>query len=125
MKSYVTLETNQCSICGNIFDTGNLLLDRRLRESFEHKTLTDHSLCPDCNKLYLDGYIALIGCDESKSDKLPNGTIKFESAYRTGNILHVKKDAWVKIFNIAIPESKFVFTTDEVIQQLNRHYLCF
>lgn len=40
MKSYVTLEQKICVVCGRSYDTGSLLLDKRLRERFEHHTIT-------------------------------------------------------------------------------------
>lgn len=120
MKSYVTVEQNQCPICCKTFDTGNILLDQRLRECFEHKTLTGNSLCQDCSKLHSDGYIALVGCDESKSKVEANGNIKSENAYRTGQIAHVKKEVWPKIFNSEAPNLSFIFCNEQVIEILSK-----
>ena len=45
-KSHVGMEQNVCPVCGKAFDTGTILLDRRLRNSLERKTVTGWSLCP-------------------------------------------------------------------------------
>ncbi len=39
-KSHVSLEQQLCLVCGTAFDTGNILLDRRLRASMKHQTTT-------------------------------------------------------------------------------------
>jgi len=50
-KSYVSLEQRLCLVCGTPFDTGNLLLDRRLRASMERHTVTSWGLCAEHQKL--------------------------------------------------------------------------
>ena len=97
MKSYVTLEQRKCLVCGQDYDTNALLLDRYLRASFEHKTVTGWGLCPEHQKLYDDGYVALVGADESKSSKLPSGNIDPSLAYRTGEVAHLRFAAFDRI----------------------------
>jgi hypothetical protein len=98
-KSYVTLEQHRCIICGEDFDTGALLLDRRLREKFDTKTVTGMGMCPEHQKLYDDGYVALI-----EADNTPAGsTMRPEDANRTGMIAHVRASAWENIFDTPVP----------------------
>lgn len=94
-KSYVTLEQHQCLVCGDVFDTGSLLLDKQLMNKFESKTVTDRALCPKHKKVYDDNYIALIEINppSRKSDH-----IDFESASRTGEVAFVRKPSYVKLF---------------------------
>ena len=66
-KSYVTMEQHICIICGKEFDTGALLLDKRLRKQFDQHTTTGIGMCPEHKKLHEEGYIALVGIDVSKS----------------------------------------------------------
>jgi ssDNA-binding Zn-finger/Zn-ribbon topoisomerase 1 len=41
-----------CPFCGEKFDTGEILMDMRLkRHTFEHKTVTGYQPCPKCKKL--------------------------------------------------------------------------
>lgn len=117
-KSYVTMEQHRCPICGTDFDTGALLLDRRLKERFDKHTVTGMNLCPDCSVKDQDGYVALIACDATRSGKLPDGNVKFSEAYRTGMIAHLKREAAARLFNLDITEEKFVFCDADVIRML-------
>jgi hypothetical protein len=121
-KSYVALERNVCTVCGKEFDTGNLLLDRRLRNRFDMHTLTGWGLCPDHQKLYDDGYIALVGVDPSKSGP-HNETMKPEDAYRTGEVAHVRFHVFEGMFSTKIEERDghklpMVFVEQAVIDKL-------
>ncbi len=117
-KSHVSMETKQCLVCAKEFNVG-VLLDRRLRDSLEPKTLTGYGLCDEHNKLFKDEYIALIGVDESKSTVETNGNILPHNAYRTGNVIHVKYSVLEGFFNIPInPKLPIIFVEDEVINKL-------
>lgn len=117
-KSYVSMETKQCLVCAKEFNVG-VLLDRRLRDSLEPKTLTGYGLCDEHNKLFEDEYIALIGIDESKSTVESNGNILPHNAYRTGNVIYVKYSVLEGFFNIPINKSlPVIFVEDAVIDKL-------
>ena len=62
-KSHVSLEQHVCLVCGTRFDTGAILLDRRLRASMERHTATGWGLCPEHQKLSDEGFVALVECD--------------------------------------------------------------
>ncbi len=51
-KSHVSLEQQLCLVCGTAFDTGNILLDKRLRASMKHHTTTGWGLCPKHQRLF-------------------------------------------------------------------------
>ena len=114
------MEQKKCQVCGRDFDSGTILLDRRLKERFEPHTLTGWGLCPEHQKLYDDGYIALVAVDESKSEKLPNGNITQEGAYRTGEVVYLKHETFDRIFS-GVPNEKrypLMFCDSEVIAKL-------
>lgn len=119
-KSYVTLEQHVCVVCGQKFDTGSLLLDQRLRKTFEHKTLTGWGHCPEHKKLHDEGYIALVEIDPDKSDKLPNGNISPSGAWRTGRLAHIRMRAFMRLFNIQVPEGQLIFIEPGVIEKLEK-----
>lgn len=116
-KSYVAMEQNICKVCTKQFDTGTILLDRRMKQSMDRYTTTGWGLCPDCQKLWDDGYVALISADANKSVPPTGGKIVLEGVYRTGEIVHLKIEAFKIIFpNI---EVKPVMITDlEVISKI-------
>ena len=118
-KSHVSMEQRVCLVCGVSFDTGNLLLDRRLRASMEHHTTTGWGLCPEHQKLSDDGFVALVECDPQRSAPAGAGRIKPEQAYRTGRLVHLKRDVFAKVFNAPITDDQAcVFVEPGVIEQL-------
>jgi hypothetical protein len=86
-------------------NTGELLLDTRLRKTFEMHTLTGNGLCPEHKKLSDDGYVALVEADPKKSTFKGNGNMDPSGAYRTGVILHMRRTVARNIFNIEIPDN--------------------
>lgn len=116
MKSFVTLEQACCPACGKTFDTGALLLDKRMRERFEMKTVTGFQLCPDDQAKVDEGYVILVGIDEKKSGGYRD-TKKPEDVYRTGMIAYLKQDVAREIMP-SIGEHKMVWVDDAVIHQL-------
>ena len=95
-KSHVSLEQHVCLVCGTAFDTGAILLDKRLRASMERHTATGWGLCPEHQKLSDDGFVALVECDPQRSGSQASGRMKPEQAYRTGRLAHLKREAFEK-----------------------------
>lgn len=116
-KSYVTVEQNCCIVCGKEYDTGAILLDRRMRDTFDRHTVTGMGLCPDHQEKYDEGFIALVECDQAKT-KIRGDVVQPEEAYRTGNYAHVRKEIWTKIFDTDAPNLPMVFIEIGVIAML-------
>ena len=119
MNNYVAMEKNVCEICGQIFDTGSILIDKRLKDLDEKKTVTGYGRCESCNEL-VEEYLTLVVVDESKSGASPEGNIKQENAYRTGELIRVKRTAIDKIFDIGDEEKTLpiMFIGMEVAEHL-------
>lgn len=117
-KSFVSLEQCACSVCGQPYDTGAILLDKRMRDKFDKTTITGWGLCQEHQELFDKGYIALVAVDESKSNKLPNGNISPEDAWRLGPVAHITREAFNGIFNVEAGERPAVFCQEEVIEAL-------
>jgi len=96
-KSYVTIE--KCVICGK--DTGQLFLDRRLKNTFNKHTSTPTSLCDKCKKKYLKDGVMLINPEN-------------------GKLSVIKDSAFKRIFDKPIPKGKIAFTDDEVLLFLSK-----
>ena len=119
-KSHVSLERRVCLVCGTHFDTGSLLLDKRLRASMERYTTTGWGLCAEHQKLFDDGFVALVECDPERSGK-PSGTdrLKPEQAYRTGHLVHLKRHVFTEIFNVQIAADQVcVFVEPGIIERI-------
>jgi hypothetical protein len=119
-KSHVSLEQHVCLVCGKAFDTGTILLDKRLRASIEHHTKTGWGRCPEHQKLSDDGFVALVECDPQLSDS-PAGAarMKPDLAYRTGRLAHLRCTVFTQMFNVPIEDKQAcVFVEPGVIDQL-------
>lgn len=121
-KSHVSLEQRVCLVCGVAFDTGGILLDRRLRARFERRTTTGWGLCVEHQRLFDDGYIALVECDPQRSGSpMAGDKLKPEQAYRTGRVAYVRREAFAKLLGVQIRERQAcVFVDPEVIDRLQK-----
>lgn len=119
-KSHVSLEQHVCLVCGAAFDTGAILLDRRLRASLQHHTTTGWGLCAEHRKLFDEGYVALVECDPQRSGLAVGGErLKPEQAYRTGRIVHLRREVFARLFDVTIAATQAcVFVEPGVIERL-------
>jgi len=86
-KSYVTLEQHQCAVCGKEYDTGAILLDKRMKDRFEKHTVTGLGLCDEDQKHYDNGFIAVV-----------EGVKQIDGVYRTGGLAHIRLEAAQEMF---------------------------
>lgn len=119
-KSYVSLEQNVCLVCGHAYDTGSLLLDRRLHDSMDRYTVTGWGLCPEHLRLHEEGYVALVECDPEKSGNPRAGEkVMPQNAYRTGAVAHVKREIVSAVFNVPVsPDLPCMFVEPGFITKL-------
>jgi hypothetical protein len=119
-KSHVSLEQRICQVCMESYDTGALLIDRRLRASLERTTTTGFGLCPDHQLLYDQGFIALVVFDPERSGNPTSGQlVKPSAAYRLGSFAHLKREVFAQVFNVPVdPKLPLVFVDQEVIARL-------
>lgn len=123
MKGIASVEQHKCPVCAKDFDTGSVLFNRRVQATLDPKTVTGWGLCPECQKLYDAGYVALVGADEKKSSLLSNGNMMPDGAWRTGKIAHLRFEAFDQIFNISGVDRDgkrhpLMFVQDAVIEML-------
>lgn len=95
-KSYVTIE--KCIICSE--DTGNLLLDKRLKNRFDMYTVTGN-VCDSCRKKYLSKGVMLLNPEN-------------------GSLVVIKTSAFKRLFNKKIPKHRIAFTEQAVIDFINK-----
>lgn len=119
-KSHVSLEQRLCVVCAARFDTGSLLLDKRLRASMKQYTVIGWGLCADHQKLFDEGFVALIECDPLRSGAPEaDGNLKPERAYRTGRLAHLSRESFLRLFNLPLQDKQAcVFVEPGVIVQL-------
>lgn len=125
-KSYVTLEQKVCVVCGAEYDTGTILLDKRLKATFDLLTVTGYGMCDDHKKLREMGYVALIEADRNQSkvtSKIEEGEQVeriegIENAARTGKFAHVGVAAFAELFNMLPPKEMVVYGEIGLIEKL-------
>lgn len=117
-KSHVSLEMKVCIVCGHKYSAG-VLIQKNLRPTLERETITGYGMCEEHQKLSDDGYLALVGIDPTKSEILPNGNVKPEGVYRTGNVAHIRRTVMHQVIDAKLPDGQeVVFVEDEVIHLL-------
>lgn len=113
MKSYVGMGHDECPICG-AKHSEVVLIDKRVRNTLDHDQTVGISECPECVGKIDNGYVALVAIDESKSKHPYTPT----SAYRTGNIVWIKRDSWGVVFNVPAPSTKFAYCGEDVVGKI-------
>lgn len=119
-KSHVSLERHVCVVCGVAYDTGDILLDRRLRATLGYYTTTGWGLCTEHQRLFDEGFVALVACDPQRSGRpSETGHLKPEQAYRTGQLAHMKHGVFARVFNRPIAADQVcVFVDPGIIERL-------
>jgi hypothetical protein len=117
-KSFTTLEQHMCRVTGKLFDTGTLLLDKRLREKYEMHTITGWGYSPEAIEKFEEGYVALVEVDLAKSEVDENGQITTQGAWRLGGVCYIKKDVLVGIVP-TIKINKMGFCDSEFLKYLS------
>lgn len=117
--NHVAMGKHVCEVCGIVHESGEILLHLRLQGIPEDKTITGYGLCEEHRKLRDEGYLALVEVDSKKSKVLPNGNLSRDSVYRTGRVMHMRKDAVDRVFNTEIShELSMVFIDNEAFDEI-------
>jgi hypothetical protein len=102
--SHVAMEAHLCPVCGVQHQTGTVLLHKRMMQRLKQVEVTGVSLCPEHQRLHGEGYLALVGIDPAKSGGVHNATkLRPEDAYRTGEIVHIRREVFTTLFNQEAP----------------------
>lgn len=112
-KSHVGMGAEICPVCGNAHSEA-VLLHKQLREVFENgKTeFIGWNLCPVHERMKAE-YVALVEVEEE-----PNGVNPIATAKRTGQIAHVRRIAYSKLFKGDLPPEVLAFVCIGVIDKL-------
>ena len=91
-KSFVTLASRQCAVCGEVYETGELLINKHFKEVFDKHTVVGWGMCPECHKQVDEGYVAFVELKDNP--KLPDNCKVSGSDERvrpTGRTVWIKK----------------------------------
>lgn len=119
-KSYVGIGHNVCPVCGA--EHGEvLLIDRRMEDTLEQGMFTGFLLCPEHKAKFDEGYVALVAVNGEP----PKGPLldqyNWSTKTRTGEIVHIRREAFKQLFNIRIPDTlPMTWVEPEVVQRLKK-----
>ena len=129
-KEHVAMERNICLVTGKEYETGAVLLATRYngktgepvvdlaghndRTGFDH-AVTGNGFCPEVQKKFDKGYIALVVVDAEKSEG--GETMKPEDAYRTGEVIYVKREKAEMMLTRATVDT-FAFIDEEAADKI-------
>ena len=120
-NNIVAMEQQVCIACGKRFDTGSILLSRRLDRDIPRAVATGWGLCPEHRQKVDEGYVILVALDPAKSSiKESTETVRPADACRTGDMVYVKNAAFDRVFNVARPQEGVAFVEPEVIAMLKQ-----
>ena len=68
-KSYVSIAQKVCIVTGNLYDTKEILIDKRMKNSMEHKTTVGMGICPEVEEFFFFFFVALIEIDFAESGR--------------------------------------------------------
>jgi hypothetical protein len=102
-KSHVGMEALVCAICGTRFETGNILLDRRMKDTLPRIAVTGFGTCDECKEKLQAGYLALV---EASAPAHGRSALQPHEANRTGKIAWMKHAAFKAVFQQPLPTGK-------------------
>ena len=115
-KHLVAMEQAQCPVCGVLHATGVLLQSRDITHPKLERVYTTHfGLCPQHKALEAE-YIALL---ELKREPTPEeNNLRGTWDLRTGQLLHVRRSVFARMFNTPMPEGPLCFMQVGVIARI-------
>ena len=110
----IVMAEHVCDICGKRHThNAEILIHKNLRAIPQDKRVTGWGLCEEHDRLFNEGYIALVGALAPKSGT----TLKNEDAHRTGDIIHLKREVFKETFDANISDDlPMVFVEPEVVK---------
>lgn len=124
-KYEAVIEDKICVVCGKVEPTNSILMDPQGNPIFnESHLITGYHLCEEHQKLYDEGYIALVVINSEKSTVLEEGdevgVVDPYDIHRTGTIIHVTRKLAEKLLPEAYDNKHpMIFISGEIADYLN------
>jgi hypothetical protein len=95
-------------------------MDKRMKKTFDMKTVVGYGFSPAVQEKIDNGYIALVEIDDEKSNySSAKNTLKIEEAYGTGRIAYLKENVAKDMLGIS-GESKMIYIDIKIFEHLNK-----
>lgn len=110
-----------CDVCGVVHEFNTeILIHKQLKDIDPDKTITGYGLCEEHQKLFDEGYIALVAANVLASE-VKNGIVKREDTQPTGELAHVRRTVFNKMFDTQVDDGlPLVYVEPEVIKMLTQ-----
>jgi len=119
MSEYVKMGKYLCVATGKTFESGEILLDKRLKDIPEDKTVTGWGISPEIQEKIDNGFIVCVSIDLDKSGAKEGKHLQPDSVYRTGQIAYIRELAFFGITGRE-PENKIIFVDDGFIEMMQK-----
>lgn len=97
MSSYVSVATKACIICGTEYESGEILLDKKMKDKLERTTCTGLGApCPTCDKKYKDKFV-LIGVSDDDAN-VEGERLDAAEVNRTGMVVGIPNELAKEMF---------------------------
>ncbi len=116
-KSHVSMGQHVCPVCGKVHDSGEILIDKRLKDSLEKYTVTGYGECEECKAKIDDDRVAMVVA----SGGVAGDRLQMEDANRTGEIIFLRRYLFNQLFNVEISEDqRMVFIDPDAAEMIKQ-----
>jgi len=114
-NEYVAIALHVCPVCGEKHSHNTeVLLHRNLKNISEQDRFTGEvSLCKEHDELFKQGYIACVVTSLKEGDSSEEVLGLYDTP-RTGEVIHVRSEAFADIFDVDIGDTHMTYITPEV-----------
>lgn len=100
-KSHVGMVYRLCPITGEEWETGEILLDKKMKKSLKRKNIVGYGFAPKVQEQLDKGFVVLLEIDPNKSKSPTKGnTLSITDVYKTGRLIYLKKQVAKDILGI-------------------------
>lgn len=120
-EDYVRMEQAVCPVCHKVHNHGGIVMNMKLKSIPEKQALTHVALCEEHQKLFDNGYVAIVEADLARSETTHEGggtRVKPGGAYLLGRCVHIREEKCAEIFNVPTPDEGVMYCDAEVIDSL-------
>ena len=120
-----TILTYQCPVTGKVWESNEIAIPKFLygEKAWQNQKKNTHAglqPCPEVQERLDDGYVALVAIDPDKSEYERNGNVRFEGAYRTGQIAYMKRDRMQDILGADPGDHPMIFIDEKLAIELGK-----
>ena len=125
-QSYVGMESKECILCKEEYETGSLLLDKRLRKSLDRLNCTGPGLCNTCKTTHTGlpieeyDHVALIEATNPVYNRDRRGRKRLESAETSGTVCFMRRECYAQMFDVDLGDWEFCMVEPEVMAMLSQ-----